>query len=357
MKSTLRSGKSAGFTLIELLVVIAIIAILVSLLLPAVQQAREAARRTQCKNNLKQMGLALHNYHDVYNTFPPLFVGGWNDTSIPGDGSFDNRWLISASIAILPYIEQKNLFEQIQGTISDQSTDLPYPWESSYQPWRSNLSALLCPSDVLATSATGKSNYRYSTGRYNHRMRQIIDRYQWGGTRVDGIFGLAEGAKIRDIIDGTSSTILMGERVQGANARDVLGGTGLNPGMNDGSGGGVTPGNIQDMVDQCRATVDPTNRQQFADGQFFEGTPSGARWADGRTYFSSIQTAIPPNGVSCLTDTWDGNYSLMTASSRHTGGAQFVLCDGSVRFISENVDTLTYRSLGSAAGGEVIGEF
>lgn len=357
MKRTPRSGKVAGFTLIELLVVIAIIAILVSLLLPAVQQAREAARRTQCKNNLKQMGLAMHNYHDVFMTFPPLFMGGWNDTSIPGDGSFDNRWLISSSIAILPYIEQKNLFEQIQGTIADPATELPYPWQAEYEPWRANLSALLCPSDVLADSATGKSNYRYSTGRYNHRMRQIIDRYQWGGTPVDGIFGLAEAAKIRDIFDGTSSTILMGERVQGVNPQDVLGGTGLNPDMNDDSGGGVTPGNIDLMVSQCQAMVNPANPRQFGAGQFFDGTPSGGRWADGRTFFSSIQTAIPPNGVSCLTDGWDGNYSLMTASSRHTGGAQFVLCDGSVRFISENVDTQTYRSLGSKGGSEVIGEF
>lgn len=358
MKTTRRSGKLAGFTLIELLVVIAIIAILVSLLLPAVQQAREAARRTQCKNNLKQMGLALHNYHDVHRTFPPLFVGGWNDASIPGDGSFENRWLISAHVAVLPYIEQKNLFDQIQGTIADQATPLPYPWESSYLPWRSNLSALLCPSDVLADSATGKSNYRYSTGRYNHRMRQILDRYQWGGTRVDGIFGVAEGARIRDIIDGTSSTILMGERIQGTNASDILGGMGVNTGMNDDAGGGVTAGNIQTMIDQCRALVDAGNPRQYAAGQFAQGNAPGGRWADGRTYFSSIQTAIPPNGVSCVEDVnWDGSYTLMTSSSRHTGGAQFVLCDGSVRFISENVDTLTYQSLGSAAGGEVIGEY
>ena len=234
---------------------------------------------------------------------------------------------------------------------------LAYPWDANYQPWRMNLTAMLCPSDTLAPSATGKSNYRYSTGRYNHRMRQINDRYAWGGTRVDGIFGVAEGARMRDIIDGTTNTILMGERMQGGVQNEVAGGTGLNPGMNDGSGGGVTPGNIQLMIDECKATVDPADPRRFAAGQFFTGEYSGGRWADGRTYFSTIQTAIPPNGVSCITDGWDGNYSLMTASSRHTGGAQFTLCDGSVRFISENVDQGTYQSLGSKSGGEAVGEF
>lgn len=355
MMKTKQSNRRIGFTLIELLVVIAIIAILIALLLPAVQQAREAARRTQCKNNLKQLGLALHNYHDVYNTFPPLFVGGQNNAAIPGNGSFNDRWLISAHVAILPYIEQGNLSQQIQGDMVPGP--LAYPWDANYQPWRTNLTALICPSDTLAQSATGKANYRYSTGRNNHRMRQILDRYQWGGTRVDGIFGLAEAAKIRDILDGTSNTIMVGERAQGQSLRsEVISGVGLNPNMNDGTGGGVTAGNRDQMAAECRALVDPNTRTYFA-GSFFTGEAAGGRWADGRTYFSSIQTVIPPNGPSCLTDGWDGNYSLMTATSRHTGGAQFALADGSVRFISENIDTLTYQGLGSAAGGEVIGEY
>ncbi len=346
-----------GFTLIELLVVIAIIAILIALLLPAVQQAREAARRTQCKNNLKQLGLALHNYHDVYNTFPPLFVGGHNNASIPGNGSFNDRWLISAHIAILPYIEQANLYSTVQADMIS-ATGVAYPWDANYKPWRQNLSALVCPSDTLCSSATGKSNYRFSTGRYNHRMRQILDRYQWGGTRVDGIFGLAEAAAIRDILDGTSNTIMMGERAQGLAIRqEIISGVGLNPGMNDGSGGGVTAGNIQAMIDQCRSFINPNNRLDYAPGSYFTGEYAGGRWADGRTYFSSIQTAIPPNGVSCITDGWDGNYTLMTATSRHTGGSQFVLADGAVRFISENLDQGTYQALGSAAGREVVGEF
>ena len=351
-----RLRKRLGFTLIELLVVIAIIAILIALLLPAVQQAREAARRTQCKNNMKQLALALHNYHDVFLTFPPLFVAG--QTGGPGDGSFDNRWLLSPSTALLPYFEQSALSAQIEGDKATP-TQAPHPWDANYAPWRQNLAALLCPSDSLAPSATGKSNYRYSTGRYNHRMRQIHDRHTWGGTRVDGIFGVAEAASIRDILDGTSNTILLGERAQGRSARDeVISGAGLNPAMDDAAGGGVTAGNIQLMISQCQATVDPNDNQRYAADTFFTGEFAGGRWADGRTYFSSIQTAIPPNGVSCIQDAgWDGSYTLMTATSRHTGGAQFALCDGSVRFVSENVDQGTYQSLGSAGGGEVIGEY
>lgn len=347
-------SRKRGFTLIELLVVIAIIAILIALLLPAVQQAREAARRTQCKNNLKQMGLALHNYHDVYTRFPPLFVGGHNSDAVPGNGSFGDRWLLSTTIALLPYFEQANLSAQVQSDMNS-ATGAPHPWDANYQPWTINLSTMLCPSDSLADSATGKANYRYSTGRFNHRMRHIRDRTSWGGQKVDGIFGVAEAASIRDILDGTSNTIMVGERAQGtADFGEVIGGVGLNPNMNDGTGGGVTATNIQQMINECRAVVDPTTRKYTAS---FGGTRPGGRWADGRTYFSSIQTAIPPNGASCLTDGWDGNYSLMTASSRHTGGAQFTLCDGSVRFISENVDQGTYQALGSKAGGEVIGEY
>lgn len=354
-------SRKRGFTLIELLVVIAIIAILIALLLPAVQQAREAARRTQCKNNLKQMGLALHNYHDVYMTFPPLFVGGHNSDAVPGNGSFGDRWLLSTTIALLPYFEQANLSAQVQ-TDMNSATGAPHPWDANYEPWTINLQTMLCPSDTLADSATGNANYRYSTGRYNHRMRHIRDRTSWGGQAVDGIFGVAEGAKIRDMLDGTSNTIMVGERAKGnsANRDELISGVGLNPNMNDGTGGGVTPGNIAQMISECRALVNTGTRRYTA---FFQGdpagtgTPAGGRWADGRTYFSSIQTAIPPNGASCITSNWDGDYTLMTASSRHTGGAQFTLGDGSVRFISENIDTGTYQALGSKAGGETVGEF
>jgi prepilin-type N-terminal cleavage/methylation domain-containing protein len=356
MFKTRRLKRRLGFTLIELLVVIAIIAILVALLLPAVQQAREAARRSQCKANLKQLALGLHNYHDVYTTFPPLFVGGWSNG--PGDGSFNNRWLISSTVAVLPYIDQPGLYDQISNDRDAAGGNLTYPWDANYQPWRINLPSMICPSDTLAPSATGKANYRYSTGRYNHRMRQINDRYSWGGTRVDGIFGVAEGAKIRDILDGTSNTIMIGERAQGNEARnEVVGGMGLNGAMNDGSGGGVTAGNIQTMVDQCNALTDPGNPSVFLPGTFASLEYPGGRWADGRTYFSSLQTANTPNKASCVTDGWDGNYTLMTASSRHVGGAHMGLADGAVRFIGENIDQALYQGLGSRAGSEDVGEF
>lgn len=355
MLKTRRRRAKLGFTLIELLVVIAIIAILVALLLPAVQQAREAARRSQCKANLKQMALGLHNYHDVHTIFPPLFVGGHIGNT------FGDRWLISATVAVLPYIDQAGMFDQISADRDAAGGNLTYPWDGNYQPWRMNLPSMICPSDTLAPSATGKINYRYSTGRYNHRMRSIDDRYSWGGTRVDGIFGVAESAKIRDIIDGTSNTIMIGERCQGFELRDeVISGIGHNANMNDGSGGGVTASNIQQMADECLALVDSNNPAIFSPGTFATMEYPGGRWPDGRTYFSSIQTTLPPNSPSCIGGggTWDGDYALMSASSRHTGGAHMGMCDGAVKFIGDNIDLSLYRSLGSRAGGEDIsGDF
>lgn len=359
MLKTQRLKRRFGFTLIELLVVIAIIAILVALLLPAVQQAREAARRSQCKANMKQLALGLHNYHDVANIFPPLFVGGHtggsSDPAAGGDGSFNNRWLLSPTVVVLPYIDQAGMFDQIQS----DGPNVAYPWDAGYQPWRMNLPSMICPSDTLAPSATGKANYRYSTGRYNHRMRQIRDRYEWGGQRVDGIFGVAEAAKIRDIIDGTSNTIMIGERCQGLELRnEVISGVAFNGNMNDGTGGGVTAGNIQQMVDECNAFVDPSNPASYLPGTFASLEYPGGRWADGRTYFASFQTASAPNSAACITDGWDGNYTLMTATSRHTGGAHHGLADGAVKFISENIDVALYRALGSKAGGEdMSGDF
>ncbi len=358
MLKTRRRRAKLGFTLIELLVVIAIIAILVALLLPAVQQAREAARRSQCKANLKQLALGLHNYHDVYTSFPPLFVGGW--VGGPGDGSLDNRWLISATTAVLPYIDQAGMFNQLENDRNAAGgNNLAHPWDANYQPWRMNLPSMICPSDTLAPSATGKANYRYSTGRYNHRMRQINDRYAWGGSRVDGIFGVAEGKKIRDILDGTSNTIMIGERAQGNELRqEVIGGVGISGSLSDGGGGGVTAGNIQTMINDCKATAAP-NGTLYNPGQFASLEYPGGRWADGRTYFSSIQTTITPNGPSCIGGGggWDGDYALMTATSRHVGGAHMGLADGAVRFIGENIDEALYQGLGSTAGSEDVGDF
>ncbi|MBL8809092.1 MAG: DUF1559 domain-containing protein, partial [Planctomycetaceae bacterium] len=208
-------NRRKAFTLIELLVVIAIIAILVALLLPAVQQAREAARRTQCKNNLKQFGLALHNYHDVFNAFPPAKGGtvGYGSTTRL-DGNYERR---TGVIALLPYIEQTALYNQIDAGNPSTSPPIPpggpAPWSGTAPApaiYTQRVAAFLCPTDPGIISARGNCNYAFcrgdfiGTGSGNGRDAQD----------VSGLFCLRRTYNLRDCTDGTSNTIAMGERVQ-----------------------------------------------------------------------------------------------------------------------------------------------
>ncbi len=320
----------SGFTLIELLVVIAIIAILIALLLPAVQQAREAARRTQCKNNLKQFGIALHNYHDIHKAFParqggPITSGNTSGTSLPPRHS--------AYVMLLPYIEQNAMAEQIQANPQ-------YVWNTGFQPYTTQVQAWLCPSDSLAGSPFGEANYSFNMG----------DNYNLNGANVRGVFGEQSAVKMRDITDGTSNTIAMSEFVKP---------------QGDGRIGMHISSN----------TTNPTGcLAQFVNGQYTGTTItadrcSGYRWPDGRSGYVGLTTILPPNGPTCSSQSGGGLY---TASSRHPGGVQILLCDASVRFVSENIDTGdltqpsvtgglspygTWGALGSKSGSEVVSEF
>ncbi len=302
--------KSRGFTLIELLVVIAIIAILIALLLPAVQQAREAARRTQCKNNLKQLGLALHNYHDVASCFP-FGMGG---TGIK----------YSAISQLLPQMEQANVYATID--FSKQITDVINTNARMLE-----LPALRCPSDLANSQPTagGAINYFPNKGA----------SVRWQDAAADGVMFYQSCIRFRDITDGTSNTAAFSERI-----------------VSDGSNGIVTPRsdtflsvanpNTQaEAVQMCEA-VDITNlANQFP--QFM-----GAPWIDGKHGYQHVSG---PNGRSCGFQA--AGKATMAANSRHIGGAHVQLCDGSVRFVSENIDLGVWRAVGTRAGGETIGEF
>jgi prepilin-type N-terminal cleavage/methylation domain-containing protein/prepilin-type processing-associated H-X9-DG protein len=303
-----------GFTLIELLVVIAIIAILIALLLPAVQQAREAARRTQCRNNLKQLGLALHNYHDAHSSFP----FGWGGTT-PASGSP----AYSAISQILPYFDQAPLYNTIdfQRPLTDPVNDAARMTE---------IPMLRCPSDFDNTQPQSGGAVNYMANKGNDIWWQQPDQ--------NGVFVYRKCIRFRDITDGTTNTAAFAERV-----------------LTDGNNGRVSP-----EADVFLSFADPATRDeaiQICDAVDINDLANqfplfmGAPWMNGQHTYLHVNV---PNTRSC------GFYptkATMPPSSRHAGGVHTLLCDGSVRFVTENIDLLLWRGIGSRAGGEVLGEF
>ena len=360
-----------GFTLIELLVVIAIIAVLIALLLPAVQQAREAARRTQCKNNLKQLGLAMFNYHDTYNMFPmsALLNGG------PGGQRQ------SCFVGMLPYIDQAPLFNlsQAGGTAASVNGTTNYVG-NSFVPWDSNnrlnvtkIPAFLCPSDGDSTVQLPLQGTNYATNRGD----TIWDHTpQWngnGGRGSRGMFVGGQGASgtraVRDVTDGLSNTIAMAEMIK------------AKPGCST-----IKTGAMSVAFDQTTLRSNPAVCFTDLAGTGSPGTiktPTnwrGLRWTDGNACYTGFTTILGPNKISCPSnnggDSGDGIYE---PASLHTGGAQVLMGDGTVRFISENISTGNptvtnpagggsgapsgasvygvWGSLGSINGGESVGDF
>ncbi len=308
-----------GFTLIELLVVIAIIAILVALLLPAVQQAREAARRTQCKNNLKQLGLALHNYHDVHSCIPIADVDG---TVNP----------VSAHARLLPYIEQTNLYNQV-------NFNVPYDHVLNTVPRMTELPAFRCPSDPtpLPAAIGGRNNYYWNAG-------SGIVMYSSGAVgqpAANGIVFHNQRIRFNDITDGLSNTAGMSEKLTGD------GSNGISTPRIDTYRPGTYPNTPDEAVTQCNAAnVSDLTQQGYSN--------VGGPWLQQYHSTNQYNHVLPPNGRSCM---FPPGRIATTSNSRHTGGVQTLLCDGSVRFVSENVDLRTWRFLGSIGGGEINGEF
>ncbi len=309
----MRSKKSrVGFTLVELLVVIAIIGILVGLLLPAVQAAREAARRMQCSNNMKQIGLGLHNYHGSYNALPFAWGGTRPPSNSPG---------YSALSQLLPYIEQSALHEQI-----DFARPLTDPFNSAAR--LTEVQTFRCPSDL--------DNPQPQTGGATNYMANVGSQHIWQDPlRQDGPFIRARQLSFRDVLDGTSNTAAFAERMLTDGSNGMIS---VDSDVFLGSGDPATP---DEAIQMCYAT-DVTNlATQFP---IFMGAP----WINGQHVYLHVDV---PNRRSC------GFYptkATMPASSRHIGGAHMLRCDGSVKFVTESVNLKLWRAVGTRAGSETL---
>jgi prepilin-type N-terminal cleavage/methylation domain-containing protein len=306
--------KSAGFTLIELLVVIAIIAVLIALLLPAVQQAREAARRSQCKNNMKQLGIALHNYHDTMGMFPINQAGN----AVYDQTNTGRSWITLA----LPYLDQTNLYNLVD--FANQSLNGS---ANNVVVAKTPIQALLCPSDSgngangLLAGRANVANVPYAVTNYKAVAGM---NWAWGnfnpvswpsGRNATSTNGLDAGngficrgggtqrafvTRIRDVSDGTSNTFAVGEAIPV----------------------------------RCIHTM--------------------WYWFNGVTATCAVPLNYYYKNLAITPGDWGNNYSF---ASTHAGGGHFTMADGSVRFISENINLPTYRALATLDGMELTGEY
>lgn len=315
-----------GFTLIELLVVIAIIAILIALLLPAVQQARAAAQRSQCKNNLKQFGLALHNYASEYGCLP--MASGGNG--------------FSPHARLLPYLDQAPLFKTLNFNSSVKSRTLPTD-PANAAAWVKTLTVNRCPSDNDTNIGDpnvvgGRNNYwtNYGTGVVVSLPGTTPGSTNYGMPMPNGPMYNSSRIKITDILDGTSNTALMSEKLigDGSNAISTPDTDTYRP--------GTYPANEDEAYQFCQA-ADPTNLAQ--QGKSFNGASWLAASNDTTYYFMSI----PPNQRGCM---YPPSRMASAANSRHPGGVHVLMCDGSVTFVSNSVALKVWRAIGTRAGKE-----
>ncbi|WP_406699509.1 DUF1559 domain-containing protein [Singulisphaera sp. Ch08] len=336
--------KRNGFTLIELLVVIAIIAVLIALLLPAVQAAREAARRMQCVNNLKQLGLALHNYEQAASALPPALVIAGSGTTVTWTNSF------GAYSRLLPYIEGGNTYNAANFMV-----DMQTPPNDTVV--RQVISVFICPSETQPVARALAAGGQYGIANYGFFEG---DWFVWGGigstSKNRGTFGVNQSRSFAEFTDGLSNTLFMSE------------GKGYLTYFRDCSSFTATNMNAPPPPDADPATVAP--EYNGSGGCAVREAEGRTQWFESGVHHNGMTTAWPPNKAtpgksggktypdvdinSSREKLGRPSFAAVTARSYHSGGVNALLGDGSVRFVKSTINGWTWRALGTVGGGEVI---